>query len=333
MVDQFTLLFMVLFLICIYYLFRINECSNKFNHLRNAFSRNIHDNITLSNKVDKYQLYNPNSNGLLETYQNYGGNLGPGGTNSSGGNLGPGGTNSSGGNLGPGGTYQGNSGSSSQYPVCNYPKNFNNRGAKCNNPSVDINPKCMTNDQHNPQKHPSQPGYSEIVQDNCSIPQYPSHPQPTPVSQCTQEDRAKKLKKVHNHIKKGLCAYKKLKKKENQEKRKQQCQARTQMNGPGGRAPSNNSLNPHHLPLISPCYNQYQSCINGGVPHQNSNATIPKLNYSNNNSENKSSGESNEDCVFSNNKKKKNTKNCYDSDLDNSEDEDDDDDDNSSCSC
>merc|ERR1711907_650116 len=63
--DQFTLLFMILFLICVYYLFRINECSNKFNHLRNSFSKNIQDNIFLSNSVDKYQEYN---NDVLEKF-------------------------------------------------------------------------------------------------------------------------------------------------------------------------------------------------------------------------------------------------------------------------
>ena len=60
---KFSILFIILFSICVYYLYRINECSSRFRNLKKSFSSNINDNISLL-------LKNYNSTNFFEVKMN-----------------------------------------------------------------------------------------------------------------------------------------------------------------------------------------------------------------------------------------------------------------------
>lgn len=64
------LLFLILILICFYYLFRLSECSQHYLSLKKMFNSNVANNIVLSSKIDELQKDNLINN--IETFSGCG---------------------------------------------------------------------------------------------------------------------------------------------------------------------------------------------------------------------------------------------------------------------
>lgn len=247
------MLFIILFIICVYYLIRINQCSKKFRELKGQFSDNIQNNINLSQQIDNLGKNN------IENFYNYHQTRAPQSNNQI---------------CAP---------PRQSYPTQNYQQHQSQGSCSSNqqpmytkNPNLDVNPDCAANQSHNPQRNPNTIGYSEVVPDSCSQnsscntgpyppngPYHPSgqqvncHGSSTTYEETCEIDEQKKaldkdIKKAVKLLKKGMKTAKNIKK---------TCYTKETKSSRPSR-PSHQYINAHNFPLVSPCYQQYQACVN-----------------------------------------------------------------------